>query len=30
MKVDDPLPPRFPERHAKFKAKAGYEAKHVT
>jgi hypothetical protein len=29
MKVDDPLPPRFPERHAKFKAKAGYEAKHV-
>ena len=29
MKVDDPLPPRFPERHAKFKAKPGYEAKHV-
>jgi hypothetical protein len=27
--VDDPLPARFPERHAKFKAKAGYEAKHV-
>ena len=29
MKVDDPLPPRFPERHAKFKTKPGYEAKHV-
>lgn len=29
MKVDDPLPARFPERHAKFKAKPGYEAKHV-
>ena len=29
MKVDDPLPPRFPERHAKFKGKAGYDAKHV-
>ncbi|GAC1398913.1 MAG: hypothetical protein NVSMB63_18920 [Sediminibacterium sp.] len=29
MNVDDPLPPRFPERHAKFKAKPGYEAKHV-
>jgi hypothetical protein len=29
MKVDDPLPPRFPERHAKFKAKPGYEARHV-
>ena len=29
MKVDDPLPPRFPERHAKFKGKAGYGAKHV-
>ncbi|MDB5209602.1 MAG: hypothetical protein JWQ30_429 [Sediminibacterium sp.] len=29
MKVDDPLPPRFPERHAKFKAKPGYVAKHV-
>jgi hypothetical protein len=28
--VDDPLPPRFPERHAKFKAKAGYEARHLT
>lgn len=30
MKVDDPLPPRFPERHAKFKAKAGYEARHIS
>jgi len=29
MNVDDPLPPRFPERHAKFKGKAGYEAKHI-
>lgn len=29
MNVDDPLPPKFAERHAKFKAKAGYEAKHV-
>lgn len=29
MKVDDPLPARFQERHAKFKAKAGYEARHV-
>lgn len=29
MQVDDPLPSRFPERHAKFKGKAGYEAKHV-
>ncbi|MEN9685333.1 MAG: hypothetical protein RLZZ28_1119 [Bacteroidota bacterium] len=29
MNVDDPLPARFPERHAKFKAKPGYEAKHV-
>ncbi len=29
MKVDDALPPRFPERHAKFKTKPGYEAKHV-
>lgn len=28
--VDDPLPARFPERHAKFKAKAGYEARHIT
>lgn len=30
MQVDDPLPPRFPERHAKFKAKAGYEARHIS
>ncbi|MES2372329.1 MAG: hypothetical protein V4557_07105 [Bacteroidota bacterium] len=29
MKVDDPLPQRFPERHAKFKAKPGYVAKHI-
>lgn len=29
MNVDDPLPPRFPERHAKFKTKAGYSARHV-
>ncbi len=29
MNVDDPLPPRFPERHAKFKTKAGYLARHV-
>ncbi len=29
MNVNDPLPARFPERHAKFKAKAGYEAKHA-
>ncbi|MCW3087295.1 MAG: hypothetical protein JWQ78_681 [Sediminibacterium sp.] len=29
MKVDDPLPPRFPERHAKFRNKAGYLAKHA-
>lgn len=30
MKVDDPLPARFPERHAKFKSKPGYEARHIT
>ncbi|MBV9986347.1 MAG: hypothetical protein JO301_01600 [Chitinophagaceae bacterium] len=30
MAVDAPLPPRFAERHAKFKGKAGYEARHVT
>ncbi len=30
MNVDHPLPPRFPERHAKFKAKPGYEARHAT
>jgi hypothetical protein len=29
MRVDDPLPDRFPERHAKFKAKSGYLAKHI-
>jgi GNAT superfamily N-acetyltransferase len=29
MRVDDPLPKRFAERHAKFKAKAGYEARHI-
>ena len=29
MNVDDPLPARFPERHAKFAAKPGYLAKHV-
>jgi hypothetical protein len=29
MVVDDPLPPRFQERYAKFAAKPGYEAKHV-
>ncbi len=29
MMVDAPLPDRFPERHAKFKAKPGYEAKHI-
>lgn len=28
--VDDPLPARFPERHAKFKSKAGYVAKHIS
>lgn len=29
MNVNDPLPARFPERYAKFKAKPGYEAKHA-
>jgi hypothetical protein len=29
MKVDAPLPPRFAERHAKFKAKPDYSARHV-
>lgn len=29
MDVDAPLPERFSERHAKFKAKAGYEARHI-
>ncbi len=27
--IDDPLPSRFPERHAKFKSKADYSAKHI-
>jgi len=30
MNVDDPLPERFAERHAKFKAKADYSARHVS
>lgn len=30
MNVDDPLPARFPERYAKFKAKPGYEARHIS
>ena len=29
MNVDDPLPSRFAERHAKFAAKPGYEARHI-
>lgn len=29
MAVNDPLPPRFAERHAKFKAKPGYAARHI-
>ena len=29
MNVDDPLPERFAERHAKFKAKADYNARHI-
>lgn len=29
MNVDDPLPARFAERHAKFAAKADYSAKHI-
>lgn len=29
MEVDAQLPARFPERHAKFKAKPGYEARHA-
>lgn len=28
--VDDPLPSKFPERHAKFKAKPDYSAKHIS
>lgn len=30
MAVDDPFPARFPERHAKFKAKGGYSARHIS
>ncbi len=30
MGVDDPVPSRFPERHAKFKAKAEYSARHIS
>jgi hypothetical protein len=30
MNVDDPLPERFAERHAKFKTKADYSAKHIS
>ena len=30
MVVDDPLPERFTERHAKFASKAGYAARHIT
>jgi hypothetical protein len=30
MNVDDALPERFAERHAKFKAKADYSAKHIS
>ncbi|HLG39487.1 MAG TPA: hypothetical protein VI461_07455, partial [Chitinophagaceae bacterium] len=29
MNVDDPLPSRFAERHAKFKNKQGYAARHI-
>lgn len=29
MAVNDPLPERFAERHAKFKTKPGYTAKHI-
>lgn len=29
MPADIELPAKFPERHAKFKAKAGYEARHI-
>lgn len=29
MRVDDDLPDRFPERHARFKNKPGYAARHV-
>ena len=30
MGVNDPVSSKFPERHAKFKAKAGYEARHIS
>ena len=30
MGVDDPLPPKFPERYAKFKAKKDYSARHIS
>ena len=30
MNVKDKLPERFPERHAKFKSKPGYEARHIS
>jgi hypothetical protein len=30
MNVDDPLPPRFSERHAKFASKPGYAARHIS
>lgn len=30
MAVNQPLPEKFAERHAKFKAKAGYEARHIS
>jgi hypothetical protein len=29
MVVDDPLPPKFAERHAKFKSKPDYTARHI-
>lgn len=29
MKVDDQLPDRFPERHARFASKPGYAARHI-
>lgn len=30
MNVDEPLSAKFPERHAKFKSKPGYEARHIS
>lgn len=30
MTVNDPLPPRFAERHAKFASKPGYSARHIS